>query len=330
MMSYTKKAPKYKSIRRGIVLIHFSTDPSKIARELLAQIAEVGFDTVQVPVLDINAKSEYVALAERAAEQGLVCSVVTVCPAGKDEGGLFLADPGGSGRAQEVFETYMAGVVDIAVAMRMFADEPVKVVGPFAEPLGGASTPEDANPASDRWRRSVVTLARVARNAADKGAVLLLEFLNRWEQRLVCNSIRGRLFVEQVNAHPASGEATVYGLYDSHHAHIEGGKDIARELVDFIPVLGGYHASESHRGVLGTGRTTAELEIREIQHAGLGSTAQPFDVWIEMFSGSDPGLAAATCVWDSQITGRELEASAESLRELDRYITRAGYALNLG
>lgn len=330
MSTYKKKARKYKFVRRGIVLIHFSTDPNAITSELLEQIAATGAETVQVPVLDVSLKTEYVKLARRAAEHGLIASVVTVCP-GADENGSISCDPGGEEVQQSNFERYLLSVCEIAKAMQMFEDEPVKVVGPLAEPLGGSASAEEAKVGSPRWNRSVATLARVANKAENLGVELMIEWLNRWEQRLLCNAARGKAFICAVNEHSRVGDAFVTGLYDSHHANIEGSRDPEDDIEQFLPVLGGYHPSENTRGIIGTGRAAIGDELESIFYCidsqephTLGNASlilatekRPLDLWLEIFSGSDEGLAAATCVWDSTIVGQELKATEHSLQALD-------------
>ena len=327
-MSYTKRKRKYKTIRRGLVLIHLSVDPTAITDDMLKAIADYGYETIQVPVLDPSAKDAYVALAKRAAKQGLVCSVVTVCP-GKNDDGESVYDPGGTSEQQAAFEDYMASVCEIAKAMQMFDDEPVKVVGPFAEPLGGAANAEEAHPDSARWSTAVATMARITKAAADKGVTLLIEWLNRWEQRLLCTAPRGKQFIIAVNQHADSGDAEIKGLYDSHHAHIEGSDRPQHDVDEFEEVCGGYHASENTRGIIGTGRAPIGEELDQLEMVDLGTEEEPLDVWIEIFSGADPGLAAATCIWDSQIVGQELEASETSLENLDGLIDGAGFELLL-
>ena len=101
-------------------------------------------------------------------------------------------------------------------------------------------------PHSGARDNSLAVLRRVAQAAHHSGIVLGCEYVNRYESNLLNTAKATLQFLDDL----AVENAVVH--LDTFHAHIE-----ETDLVDAVKLLGdrlGYiHASESHRGLLGTG-----------------------------------------------------------------------------
>ena len=322
MADFVAKPRKFKRVRRGLVTIHLGTHPDSLSDDVLSKIAAAGFETIQVPILDVSIPDAFGALARRAAEHGLICSAVGVCPNINDPAQS--TNPGGTREERERFLAFADKLINSAARLRVADGQRIMLVGPFAEPLGGAA--KDTTVGGPEWRAAVETIAEMSHRAYIAGVDVLLEWLNRWEQRLVCSPQRGRAFIEEVCA-IQQGKPQLSGLFDTHHEHIEG-KSPTQDLHDFLPVLGGFHASENTRGVCGNGQVDFAVLFRALKLAGVGTDKAPLEIWIEMFSRSDPGLAAATCVWHTEIEpGEELSASGYALRHIDRCLDAAEFDL---
>lgn len=93
---------------------------------------------------------------------------------------------------------------------------------------------------------SLAVLRRVAKKAEPLGITIGIEYVNRYESNLLNTAAATRKFIEDLNA------PNVVLHMDTFHALIEEA-DLNAAVTDSIGQLGYIHASESHRGELGTG-----------------------------------------------------------------------------
>jgi len=184
---------------------------------------------------------------------------------------------------------YMKHCIDAAVTLGAPA-----VVGPLYAAVGRTwqSTPAQRERDLARCARNLRT---VARYAGDRGVLLALEPLNRFETSFVNLTDQALELADRID-HPS-----VKLMMDTFHANIEEkslGKAIERAGKRMIHV----HANENDRGTPGTGHLPwAELA------ASLGKVGFDGAMVIESFSTSVKQIARAAAVW------RPLAPSPEGL-----------------
>jgi L-ribulose-5-phosphate 3-epimerase UlaE len=97
--------------------------------------------------------------------------------------------------------------------------------------------------------------------AADKGVVLGLEVVNRYETNLVNTAAQAVELIGEI------GEANVKVHLDSYHMHIEEA-GLAQAVETAGSHLGYVHIGESHRGDLGTGNVDFDQLFRALAKQG--------------------------------------------------------------
>jgi D-psicose/D-tagatose/L-ribulose 3-epimerase len=158
------------------------------------------------------------------------------------------------------------------------------LVGPCYSAVGKRRHVPPAQRARE-WERAVVGLRRAGALAADRGVVLAVEPLNRFETDLVNTAEQLARLLRDV-AHPH-----VKGHLDTFHMHIEE-KDVAAAVRRVGADLVYVDASESDRGTPGSGQVDWEglaRALREIGYAG--------DCVIESFTPECQTIAAAAAIW---------------------------------
>lgn len=236
---------------------------------VFAQLAEAGFDGVEIPVGGQSAE-QLKAMASACDDLGLARTAVAFVPLDANP-----ISPDARIRAAAVDN------------LRKSIDH-ATLIG--ADLLGGgiyqahkyftgqAPTPQE-------WLWCADYLRTCGEYAQQQGVRLALEFLNRFEVFLINTSAECRRMVDEV------GLPNVGVHYDTHHANIED-PDPHVALRCIANVLNHVHLSESHRGTLGTGQVDWDATfaaLREIDYRG----------WlvIEAFGMADPALAAAANIW---------------------------------
>lgn len=147
-----------------------------------------------------------------------------------------------------------------------------------------------APPTTQGRASAVQTLRTVAQEAGRTGIVVGVEYVNRYESNLLNTAEQARAFVEDV------GESNVVVHVDTFHAASE-----ERHVADSVAAAGdrlGYvHASENHRGALGTG----SLDWQGFLTALLGSGYRG-PITVESFSRDvvGPDAAVDIALWRSQ------------------------------
>jgi D-psicose/D-tagatose/L-ribulose 3-epimerase len=119
---------------------------------------------------------------------------------------------------------------------------------------------------------SLAVLRRVAALAAADGIVLGVEYVNRYESNLLNTAAQTVRFLDDLGA-----DNVVLHL-DTFHAHVEE-VDLPTAIAAAGDRLGYLHASESHRGRLGTGATDWPALCRALLAADFAGT-----VTVETFS----------------------------------------------
>lgn len=196
------------------------------ARRAIGTAASIGFDLIEIPaperpspwtadLLDEYGIDAVVSLALDAASD-----ITDAATALRGEERLLAAVH----FAEEIDARYVGGVT--YSAMRKY---------------------EHAADAAAR-SRSLDVLRRVAAAAASSGIALGAEYVNRYESNLLNTAAQTAAFLRELDA------PTVLLHLDTFHAHLEE-VDLPSAVRDAGDLLGYVHASENHRGELGTGST---------------------------------------------------------------------------
>ena len=241
----------------------------------------MGFDLVEIPI-ESEKDLDYAKAAEAYRRTGLQSSICAVMGAKRDPSH---PDPA----VQKGAIAYMKHCIDAAVTMGAPA-----VVGPLYAAVG--RTWQSTPPQRERdLARCAKNLRVVAKYAEDKGVLLALEPLNRFETSFINLTEQALELADRIDS-PA-----VKLMMDTFHANIEEkslGKALALAGARMIHV----HANENDRGTPGTGHLPwAEVAaaLKNVQFAGA--------LVIESFSTSVKEIARAAAVW------RPLAPSADEL-----------------
>jgi len=156
------------------------------------------------------------------------------------------------------------------------------VAGPLYAPVSHLTGTQRTD---DEWKWCVEGLAAAAEYAAGTGIVLAIEPLNRFETYVLNTAADAVRMVKEV----ASESLKVQ--IDTFHGNIEE-KDTAAAICATGGWLGHFHASESDRGVPGTGQVRwgeVFAALKEIDYSGW--------ITIESFATGIVDLCAAACIW---------------------------------
>lgn len=217
------------------------------ADRVIGEAAALGFDLIEIPAIDrsvLDAED-----TRRAVERHGIEPVVSLALGPDDD--ISDGDPARSD----------AGEHRLAEAVT-FADE----IG--ARFVGGvvysAMTRYHRPPTAAGRDNSLAVLRRIAARAAKRGITLGVEYVNRYESNLLNTAAQTVRFLDDLGA-----DNVVLHL-DTFHATIEE-PTLAAGVRDAGARLGYIHASESHRGELGTGAVdwaALAAQLRAIEYHG--------------------------------------------------------------
>jgi D-psicose/D-tagatose/L-ribulose 3-epimerase len=259
----------------------------------LERLARLGFDGVEVPVVDLDEK-KYTRLAKRLDDLGLKRTAVTIRGTEDDP-----ISPDAAVRAKGVALTKQALDCCEALGAKL-------LVGPYYAALGRFS---GAGPTADEWRWGVESVRAMAEHAKGCGVTLALEPLNRFEIYLFNSAADGARFVREVR-HP-----NCKLMYDTFHANIEE-KSISGALTACASELVHVHISENDRSTPGRGQVNWSETFDSLARIG-------YDGWltIEAFGLALPALAAATKIWRRMFESEE-QLAADGLAFMQREWSR--------
>ena len=255
---------------------------TEVLETLLPHIASLGFDVIELPIETVG-QFDVARVGELARAHGLDVCVCAVIGPGRD---LLLA-----GEADEGVR-YLRSCIDVAEALVS-----PTVAGPFYSAVGRCwrSTPEERARDVEQVAR---TLRAVGEYAAERGVMLGVETLNRFETSFLNTTAQAIELIERVD-HPSVGLAL-----DVFHLGIEE-KHVGDALRAAGRRLVHLQVAENDRGTPGTGHLPwAEVAaaLREIDYTGR--------VVIETFSDRVEAIARAAAIWrplapDSDTLARE-------------------------
>jgi D-psicose/D-tagatose/L-ribulose 3-epimerase len=243
----------------------------EVAPELLRHVAELGFDAVELPLERLGDLSAEV-LVPVLRETGLAPLVVGAMAPGRD---LVATDAETVARTQE----YLRGCVDLAVSVGAPA-----VCGPFYAATGRVWRMSDGE-RERSYAELRAGLEPVAGYAVERGVVLGIEPLNRYETSLVNTVAQARAALDEL-----LGRGVGLAL-DSYHLGIE-----ERSIPDAIRAAGAdlvhVQVCGNDRGAPGgdqTDWTGLLAALDEVGYAG--------PLAIESFTGENASIAVAASIW---------------------------------
>ncbi len=135
------------------------------------------------------------------------------------------------------------------------------------------------------WERAVTNLRKVCQMAQDKGLMIALEPLNRFESDLINTAEDVMRLIKDIN------DPAAKVLLDGFHMAIEE-PDLEKAIASVGDKLIHVQVSENYRGTPGTGQTPWHAF-----KSGLGKINYSGVVSIESFTPEIKELAGAVCIW---------------------------------
>ena len=265
-------------------LLLWTTHVEQSHAPLLDELAEAGFDGVEIPVFEGEA-AHYRSLRAELDRAGLACTTVTVAT---PEANAVSPDPA----VRAAFVERMRWALEISEILGSQI-----LCGPVHQPLGEFT---GSGPTATEQGHAAEALRAAGEVAETHGVTIALEYLNRFECYFVNTAAAARALVESV------GHVNLRTMYDTFHAHIEE-KSQADAIRTIAPVMAHFHVSENDRGVPGSGQVRFDEAFATLHEVG-------YDGWItiEAFGSALPDLAAATKVW-RPLFARESDVYREGL-----------------
>jgi D-psicose/D-tagatose/L-ribulose 3-epimerase len=243
----------------------------------------MGFDWIEIPLETIG-DMDYTKGAQIIRDHGLG---VSTCAAMGPDRDLIHPDKD----IQENGMTYIRQCVDATHTLGA-----TNLVGPIYSAVGRVwqQTPDERAKDVDTL---VANLGKLARFAGDRGVVLGIEPLNRFETSFINLASQAVEVVDRVN-HPSCGI-----LLDTFHMNIEE-KSLGYAIRTAGRRLVHVHACENDRGAPGSGNVTwndVAAALRDISYDG--------PVVIESFTNKVKSIARAAAIW------RPFETSQDALAQ---------------
>jgi D-psicose/D-tagatose/L-ribulose 3-epimerase len=258
-------------MRIGINTFLYTSPFTTGSARLFAKFAKWGFDTVEIAIED---PKHIDPLKVKAAADRAGIAVGSICAA---------MGPGrdfrGTGAEQRTAMTYLRGLIDQAVLLGC-----PSLIGPVYSVVGKA----DAVPPPQRkkeWAAVVRNLKTLARYAEQKGVMICIEPLNRFETDFLNTCEQGLALVKAV------GSPAVKLHLDTFHMNIEE-KDLAAAIRKAGKHLAHLHACGSDRGTPGGDHTGWPAIARALKAIGYKG-----DVVIESFTPDVKVIARAAAIW---------------------------------
>ncbi|MBI2842720.1 MAG: sugar phosphate isomerase/epimerase [Armatimonadetes bacterium] len=253
----------------------------KLAK-LAPHVAGLGFDWVEVPIENTD-DIDYNYAAEILKDNGLGVSVTAVL--GSPDRDITHSDPANSESAR----AYMRHCIDAVKTMGG-----ARVVGPVYSAVGRFwQCHGNERKAYMRYVRDQVL--PVADYAAEKGVILCIEPLNRYETSFINTAAQGIELVDTVG-HPA-----YQMMLDTYHMGTE-----EKSIPEAVRAVGGrlehVHIGENDRGTPGKGQLAWKDFATALEEVGYNGA-----LVIETFSSQVESIASAAAIW------RELAPSQDDL-----------------
>ena len=256
-------------VKYGLNLLVYTATFSKDQIGLIRKVADMGYDGVEIPFNDLGILD---AKATRQACEKAGVGLTSCC----------VMLPGTSPCSRKEGER-KAGVVRLKrmvdITAEMGGDT---VAGPLYSPVGYHTGRWRT---ADEWKWCVEGLGAGAEHARKAGIVMAIEPLNRFETYVLNTAADAVKLVKEV------GSPNLKVQIDTFHGNIEE-KDTAAAIRATGDWVGHFHASESDRGVPGTGQVRWKevfAALKDIDYSGW--------ITIESFATGIVDLCAAACIW---------------------------------
>jgi D-psicose/D-tagatose/L-ribulose 3-epimerase len=252
-------------------------------KTLAPKVKQMGFDWFEVPI-EGTSDLDYKTGAQILNDNGLSASI---CAAMGPDRDLIHSDSA----IRENGMAYIRHCIDAAHTMGV-----TNIVGPIYSAVGRVwqQTPEDRAKDVDLL---VANLGTLAKDAGDKGAVLCIEPLNRFETSFINLAEQAVEIIDRVN-HPSCKI-----MLDTFHMNIEE-KSLGTAIRKTGWRMAHFHACENDRGAPGSGNVTwneVGQALRDVHYDG--------PVVIESFTSKVKSIARAAAIW------RSFEPSQDALAE---------------
>ncbi|HUS91629.1 MAG TPA: sugar phosphate isomerase/epimerase family protein [Phycisphaerae bacterium] len=257
------------NVRYGLNLLVYTAAFSPDQLGLIDQVADLGFDGVEVPFTDLSIlDAPATRKACEAAGMGL-----TACCVLLPGTNLCSGDPA----ERDAGLARVRRMIDLAAEMGGKT-----VAGPLYAPVGHLTGRARTD---DEWAWCAEGLAAAADHAAKADVTLAIEPLNRFETYVLNTAADAARMVDEV------GSPHLKVQLDTFHANIEE-KDTAAAIRATAGRLGHFHACENDRGTPGTGQVRWPEVFAALKDIGYGGW-----VTIESFATGILDLCAAACIW---------------------------------
>jgi D-psicose/D-tagatose/L-ribulose 3-epimerase len=239
--------------------------------QVMARVAEIGFDLIEVPIENPGA-FDYGRTADVIRDHNLDVSVVAAMGPDRD-----LIHPEREIRDNGV--AYVRHCIEVAQTLGG-----TNVAGPLYSAVGRVwkATPEERERDMELLVQQLRTLAEYA---ADRGVVLCVEPLNRFETSFINLASQVVELVDRVDR-PAC-----QAMLDTFHMNIEE-QSLGDAIRTVGPRLRHFHSCENDRGAPGTGHvgwSEVAAALHDIDYDG--------PVVIESFSAQIESIARAAAIW---------------------------------
>ena len=269
----------------------FTTESVK----LFPKLKKWGFETVEIPV---EAPEHIDPAKVRAAAEKAGLAIGSICAC---------MGPGrdlrGTDAEQKTGRDYVGALIDQAVDLGC-----PRVIGPIYSVVGKADAVEPDQQKTE-WALVVENLKTLARQAEQRGIILCIEPLNRFETDFLNTCDQGLKLIRAV------GSKAVKLHLDTFHMNIEE-KDQAAAIRKAGRLLAHFHACGSDRGTPGGDHIDWKpivKALKEINYQG--------DIVIESFTTDVKVIARAAAIW-RKIEPRRDDIAVNGLANLKRLFKR--------
>jgi len=269
------------------------------ARYAIESSAQAGYDLIEIPAVDPRS-TDVEHTVRLLASNGIDAVVSLALDATTD---INTEDAAVSARGEEL----LSRTVDFArdIGARYIGGVTYSAMVKYTHPATAASR-----------QNSLAVLRRIAAKAQASGITIGVEYVNRYESNLLNTAAETVCFIEEL------GADNVALHLDTFHANSEE-LSLADAVRDAGALLGYIHASESHRGHLGTGILDFPGLFRQLALSGYTGpitfesfssvihpreTANTIGIWRDPWT--DPAVAAGNA---HAFLGAQLAAAALAL-----------------
>ncbi|GAB2740504.1 sugar phosphate isomerase/epimerase [Salinifilum aidingensis] len=254
-------------IHAGVWIGDWSPERTRFA---MRRTAEAGYDLIELSASDVTA-IDPALVREQLVEHGLRAAASLGLSFDAD---VNSEDTAVVRRGQDKLATALDLVTDIGAH---------HLVGALYSALGKYP----GQPTRAARANAVAAIRELAAHAEQRGVLLGLEIVNRYESNLLNTTRQALEFLDDV------GADNVTAHLDTYHMNIEE-PDFTRPVREAGDRLGYVHVGESHRGYLGSGTVDFRRFFQSLADAGYAGP-----ITFESFSSAvvDPVLSDTLAVW---------------------------------